>query len=43
MVGRNGVFFDRKGQDWDATIVKITEHPISVRQAFWYPYKRIGE
>ncbi|MEI2741391.1 MAG: hypothetical protein V9G63_02965 [Candidatus Competibacter sp.] len=42
MVGRNGVFFDRRGRDWDATIVKIIEHPISVRQAFWYPYKRIG-
>ena len=43
MVGRNGVFFDSCGQDWDATIVKIVEHPISVGQAFWYPYKRIGK
>lgn len=43
MVGRNGVFYDCKGQDWDATVVKIIEHPISVRQAFWYPYKRIGK
>lgn len=43
MIGRNGIFYDRKGQDWDATIVKIIEHPISVRQAFWYPYKRIGK
>lgn len=43
MVGRNGIFYDRKGQDWDATIVKIIEHPISVRQAFWYPYKRVGK
>jgi len=43
MVGRNGIFYDRKGQDWDATISKIVEHPISVRQAFWYPYKRIGK
>lgn len=46
-VGRNGVFYDRKGQDWDATIVRIVEHPISIRQAFWAPYKRaarmIGE
>jgi hypothetical protein len=41
-VGRNGVFYDRKGQDWDATIVRILEHPISVRQAFWAPYKRLG-
>lgn len=43
MVGRNGIFYDRNGQDWDATIIKIIEHPISVRQAFWYPYKRIGK
>lgn len=43
MVGRNGIFYDRKGQDWDATIIRIIEHPISVRQAFWYPYKRIGK
>ncbi len=42
MVGRNGIFYDREGGDWDATIVKIVDHPISVRQAFWSPYKRIG-
>ncbi|HSD18811.1 MAG TPA: hypothetical protein VLC54_02150 [Anaeromyxobacter sp.] len=40
MVGRNGVFYDRKGRDWDATIVKIVENPISIRQAFWAPYKK---
>jgi hypothetical protein len=43
MVGRNGVFYDRDGRDWDATITKIVEHPISIRQAFWGPYKRIGK
>ncbi len=43
MVGRNGVFYDRKGQDWDATIVKIVENPISLRDAFWSPYRRIGK
>lgn len=42
MVGRNGVFYDRNGLDWDATIVKIIENPISVRQAFWSPYKKVG-
>jgi hypothetical protein len=42
MVGRNGVFYDRQGRDWDATIVRIVEHPISLRQAFWAPYKRLG-
>lgn len=43
MIGRNGIFYDRNNQDWDATIVKIIEHPISVRQSFWYPFKRIGK
>ena len=40
MVGRNGLFIDRKGRDWDATITKIVDNPISIRQAFWSPYKK---
>lgn len=43
MVGRNGVFYDRQGRDWDATISKIVEHPISLRQAFWSPYKQAAK
>lgn len=43
IVGRNGVFYDREGRDWDATIVKIIDHPISIRQAFWTPYRRISK
>ncbi len=41
MVGRNGLFYDRKGRDWDATITKIVDNPISIRQAFWSPYKKL--
>ena len=41
MVGRNGIFYDRQGRDWDATITKIIDNPISIRQAFWAPYKKI--
>jgi hypothetical protein len=41
MVGRNGLFYDRKGRDWNATITKVIENPISVRQAFWAPYKKL--
>jgi hypothetical protein len=40
MVGRNGIFYDRAGRDWDATITRIVENPISIRQAFWSPYKK---
>ena len=28
---RNGVFYDRAGGDWDATITKVIDHPISIR------------
>lgn len=41
LVGRNGIFFDRNGDDWDATIVKIIDNPVSIKQAFWAPYKKI--
>ena len=40
--GKNGVFYDRNGLDWDATIIKVVENPISVRQAFWSPYVKFG-
>jgi hypothetical protein len=40
MVGRNGLFYDRKGEDWDATVTKVVDNPISVRAAFWSPYKK---
>lgn len=40
--GRNGVFYDRQGRDWRASVVKVVEAPISVRQAFWSPYRRVG-
>ena len=41
MVGRNGLFYDREGGDWDATITRVFENPISLRQAFWSPYKKV--
>jgi hypothetical protein len=41
-VGRNGIFYDRQGRDWDATITLIIENPISIRQAFWSPYKKVA-
>jgi hypothetical protein len=40
--GRNGLFYDRAGRDWRATVVKVIEQPVSIRQAFWSPYRRIG-
>ncbi|MEW6648543.1 MAG: hypothetical protein AB1450_15210 [Pseudomonadota bacterium] len=42
MAGRNGLFIDRQGNDWDATVTKVIEHPISIRQAFSDPYKKLA-
>ncbi len=39
-VGRHGVFYDRAGHDWDAVITSLVDNPISLRQAFWSPYKK---
>jgi len=41
--GVNGVFYDREGNDWDAVITKVVDNPISVRQAFWSPYRKFGK
>lgn len=42
-VGKNGVFYDRLGRNYDAVITKIIDNPISIRQAFWSPYRKMGE
>jgi hypothetical protein len=42
-VGRNAVFYDNAGLDWDASIIKIIDNPISIRQAFWSPYRKISK
>ncbi len=41
-VGKNGVFYDNDGNDYDATVTKIIDNPISIRQAFWTPYRKFG-
>lgn len=42
-VGKNAIFYDREGLDWDATVTSIIDNPISVRQAFWSPYRKLGD
>jgi hypothetical protein len=42
VVGKNALFYDRNGLDWDATVVKIVDNPISIRQAFFSPYRKIS-
>jgi hypothetical protein len=42
-VGKHGVFYDWAGNIWDATVTKIIDNPISIRQAFWSPYRKLGK
>ncbi len=42
VTGRNALFYDRHGRDWDATVVRVVENPISIRQAFWAPYRKVS-
>ena len=41
-VGKNAVWYDNSGLEWDAVITKIIDNPISIAQAFWSPYRRIA-
>ena len=40
--GKNAVFYDRDGNDWSAVVTSIVENPLSIRAAFWAPYKKAG-
>lgn len=42
-VGKNAIFYDWKGEDWNATITKVIDNPISIRQAFWSPYRKFAK
>lgn len=41
--GKNGIFYDLQGHDWDAVITKVVDNPISIKQAFWAPYRKVLE
>ena len=41
--GKNAVFYDFEGNDWDAVVTKIVDNPISIRQAFWSPYRKVAK
>ncbi|MCF0185125.1 MAG: hypothetical protein HUJ98_01385 [Bacteroidaceae bacterium] len=43
VVGKNGIFYDRQGHDWDAKVTSVIDNPISISQAFWWPYKKVGK
>ncbi len=42
-VGRNGLFVDLEGKDWEATITHLVSNSISLWEAFFAPWRKIGE
>ena len=43
VVGKNALYYDNAGEEWDAVITKIVENPISISQSFWSPYRRMAK
>jgi len=41
-IGKNAIFYDNQGNEYDATVSKIIDNPISIRQAFWTPYRKLA-
>ena len=42
IVGKNALYYDNAGVEWDAVITKVVDNPISVAQSFWSPYRRMA-
>ena len=42
-VGKNALYYDNDGHEWDAVITKIVDNPISIGQGFWSPYRRMSK
>ena len=43
VVGKNAVYYDNTGLEWDAVITKVVDNPISIAQSFWSPYRRMAK
>ena len=41
-VGKNAMYYDEDGEEWDAVVTKVIDNPISISQAFWSPYRRMA-
>jgi hypothetical protein len=42
IAGKHGIFYDREGIEWDATVTQVVEKPINLRQAILEPFRRLG-
>ena len=38
-IGRNGLYYDAANSEWDAVVTKLVAQPVSIREAFFSPYK----
>ena len=43
VAGKNAVYYDNEGVEWDAVITKVVDNPISIAQSFWSPYRRMAK
>lgn len=43
VVGKNAIYYDNSGVEWDAVITKVIDNPISIAQSFWSPYRRMAK
>ena len=43
IVGKNAIYYDNAGVEWDAVITKVVDNPISIAQSFWSPYRRMAK
>lgn len=41
--GRNGVFHDLDGNEWEAVVTKVVENQVSLAEAFWMPWRKVGD
>ena len=42
VVGKNAIYYDNNGLEWDAVVTKIVDNPINISQSFWSPYRRMA-
>lgn len=42
-VGKRGIFFDLEGQSWEAVVCHVVPNVISLTEAFFTPWRKVGE
>ena len=42
-IGKRGVFFTPDGKEWDAEVIDFIRHPVSISEALWMPFVKLGE